>query len=345
MTKLVSELHLHSLKWLIGSVYLSMLLLISTGLPLLAEQSNITNNNNNNLENTNLINNALDNNVQLNVSNRSGAFGSVGSSGGAGVPGGGIGTVVSGAPAHYAMAQPFNAPWNFTSPNTLFHCSKLINDSSMFSKCRLINVDTPLRTRFKDKFLGVFDDRRFVASGLGGARLAPHIGPAVVACSPITPINPCCSQFLGSGYVSMEEYATNEEALVGLSQIAAKNGANLVGNINCGFGDGVRSSGLGLGASVGYNHSIDNDNAIGTTLGATWNTALSKRTAQPFCTGDFYLASLQACNACAANTGTIAGQRAMYMHKPIAYRRYLPPAPPRPMPPPAKRRAAVRGLW
>ncbi len=263
------------------------------------------------------------NQVQVNTYNRPGFVGG----GGAGA----ITNTVIGSPSAFANTHLFNAPWNFTPPQLLFHASKTINDGSIFNCCRIVNVGANLRRGIKDRLFGIYDEREFIASG------APAGGPvfgSVIACGLNTNLTAGCVNFVGTGYVFMEEYASTEAALVALSRMAARNGANIVGNINCAFAETIRSYSTSLGASFGFSDGVGQTGSVGTSLGANWATSRVKRPVQPHCTGDFYVGSANGCYA--------MGMNQTYFPQPIPYRRYLPPPQYQAGPPVAQ---PVRGLW
>ena len=230
--------------------------------------------------------------------------------------GGGSNTVI-GSPSAFANTHLFNAPWNFTAPNILFHCSKTINDNSAFSACRIINIGANLRHGIKDRLFGIYDEREFIASGqpAGGS----FGGGAVIACGLNTSLPAGCVNYIGTGYVFMEEYGTSEAALVALSRMAAKNGGNIVGNVNCGFAETIRSYSTSLGAAAGFSDGVGQSGAVSSSIGANWGTSRVKRPAQPHCSADFYTGNPSACASVMASNQT-------YFPQPVAYRRYLPPA-------------------
>jgi hypothetical protein len=247
-----------------------------------------------------------------------------------GAPVGGVTNTVIGSPSAFANTHLFNAPWNFTPPQILFHSSKTINDGSIFNCCRIINVGAQLRRGIKDRLFGIYDEREFIASG-SPAR-GPFVG-SVIACGLNTQLSSGCVTYIGTGYVFMEEYATSEAALVSLSRMAARNGANIVGNVNCAFAETIRSYSTSLGASFGFSDGVGKDGSIGGSAGASWGTSRVKRPVQPHCTGDFYVGSTSGCYA--------MGMNQTYFPQPIPYRRYLPP----PQYQPAAAYQPVRGLW
>ncbi|MDJ0625877.1 MAG: hypothetical protein QNJ31_05875 [Candidatus Caenarcaniphilales bacterium] len=290
---------------------------------------NVTNSPVSNTNNNNQIQlqNASQNLNQIQVNNKAGIIGPGTSGGGA------IATVV-GSPSAFANTHLFNGPWNFTPPNILFHCSKTINDGSPFSACRIVNVGAFLKRGIKDRLFGIYDEREFIASGApGGGAFA---GGAVIACGLNTKLPPGCVTYIGTGYVFMEEYATTEAALVSLSRMAARNGANIVGNVNCAFAETIRSYGTSLGAAFGFSEGVGDDGAVSGSLGANWGTSRVKRPVQPHCSGDFYIGSPSGCYA--------MGMNQTYFPQPIPYRRYLPPAPIAP-PQIPQYKQPVRGLW
>lgn len=232
-----------------------------------------------------------------------------------------IGTFIpSPAPSGFANSMLSNGAWNFIPPHVLFHPSKTIGGNSPFCKCRIIKASTRLRSTLKDKILGVFDERKFIASGVGYTRPAPAFAGAgittdsVIVCGLNTNLPNKCVNFIGSGSVFMENYATSEGALVGLAQMAAQNGANLVGNVNCAFSESIQSynGGLGLGGSI--TDSLGGSSTGIGTLGASWGTGITKRRAQPYCSADFFVVTLSGCT----------GSGTQHMPAPRMYRRYLP---------------------
>lgn len=253
---------------------------------------------------------------------------------------------VNSPPSAYAHTHLYNGVWNFIPPHILFDPSKVIGDGSVFCNCRLIKLSTTIRHSVKDKLFGVFDERAFVMSGIGNVKPMPASGPGIVSDSVIVcglnvRLPRGCVQFIGSGHVFMENYATTEGALVGLAQMAAVRGGNLVGNVNCAYAETVQSFGVGLGAGGGGSKEIEHGMFEGTSVsgsvGGSWSTGITKRPAQPFCTGDFYVATLDRCS----NNGVA------YMPAPRSYRRYLPSNTP-PISqtqylPPAQQ--PVRGYW
>ncbi len=247
-------------------------------------------------------------------------------------PGGGGSSTVIGSPSAFANTHLFNAPWNFTPPSILFHCSKTINDNSAFSACRIINIGAGLRRGIKDRLFGIYDEREFIASGGGGG--PGFSGGSVIACGLNTSLPAGCVHYIGTGYVFMEEYGTSEAALVALSRMAARNGGNIVGNVNCGFAETIRSYSTSLGAAVGFGNGIGQSGALSSSIGANWGTSRVKRPAQPHCSADFYSGNASGC-AMAMNMNQT------YFPQPVAYRRYLPPAQYQP----PMQGQAVRGLW
>ncbi len=275
---------------------------------------------------------------------------------------GGSNTVI-GSPSAFANTHLFNAPWNFTAPNILFDSSKTINDNSAFGTCRIINIGANLRHGIKDRLFGIYDEREFIASGqpAGGA----FGGGAVIACGLNTALPAGCVNYIGTGYVFMEEYGTSEAALVGLSRMAARNGGNIVRNVNCGFAETIRSYSTSLGAAAGFSDGVGQSGAVSSSIGANWGTSRVKRPAQPHCSADFYTGNPAACASVMASNQT-------YFPQPVAYRRYLPPAsiaqeaptkriilqvqappiappmiqiPPPPIQEPIVQGQSVRGLW
>lgn len=251
--------------------------------------------------------------------------------------GGGAAATVIGSPSAFANTHLFNGPWNFTPPNILFHCSKTINDGSVFSACRIINVGANLRRGIKDRLFGIYDEREFIASGAPAGGV--FAGGAIIACGLNTQLPSGCVTYIGTGYVFMEEYATTEAALVSLSRMAARNGANILGNVNCAFAETIRSYSTSLGAAFGFSDGVGKDGAISSSLGASWGTSRVKRPVQPHCSGDFYMGSASGCYA--------MGMNQSYFPQPIPYRRYLPPAqmPAQMNVQPPMYQQAVRGLW
>ena len=163
----------------------------------------------------------------------------------------------------------------------------------------------------------------------------------------------------------MEEYGTSEAALVGLSRMAARNGGNIVRNVNCGFAETIRSYSTSLGAAAGFSDGVGQSGAVSSSIGANWGTSRVKRPAQPHCSADFYTGNPAACASVMASNQT-------YFPQPVAYRRYLPPAsiaqeaptkriilqvqappiappmiqiPPPPIQEPIVQGQSVRGLW
>ena len=264
------------------------------------------------------------NQVQVNSYSRAGILQ------GAGVIGGS--NTVIGSPSAFAGTHLFNAPWNYTAPNLMFHCSKTINDGSVFSACRIVNVGAHLRRGIKDRLFGIFDEREFIASG--GPALGVFPGP-VIACGLNTSLPAGCVSYLGTGFVFMEEYATSEAALVALARMAARNGANVVGNVNCAFAETIRSYNTSLGAAFGFSNGVGDTGAISGTLGGSWSNSRVKRPVQPHCSGDFYVGNPGGCSNMAM------GMNQTFFPQPIPYRRYLPP--PQYAPVPASQ--PVRGLW
>ena len=277
-------------------------------------------------------------------------------------PGGGGSNTVIGSPSAFANTHLFNAPWNFTPPNILFHCSKTINDNSAFSACRIINIGATLRHGIKDRLFGIYDEREFIASGGGGGVFG---GGAVIACGLNTSLPAGCVHYIGTGYVFMEEYGTSEAALVALSRMAARNGGNIVGNVNCGFAETIRSYSTSLGAAAGFSNGVGQSGAVSSSIGANWGTSRVKRPAQPHCSADFYTGNASGC-------AMAMGMNQTYFPQPVAYRRYLPPAsiaqeaptkriilqvqappiappmiqiPPPPIQEPIVQGQSVRGLW
>jgi len=244
-------------------------------------------------------------------------------------------STVIGSPSAFANTHLFNAPWNFTPPQILFHASKTINDGSMFNCCRIINVAAGLRRGIKDRLFGIYDEREFIASSAMG-RPAAFAGP-VIACGLNTNLVGGCVNYIGTGYVFMEEYASTEAALVALSRMAARNGANIVGNVNCAFGETIRSYTTSLGASLGFSDGVGQDGSVGGSAGGSWGTSRVKRPVQPHCTGDFYTGNTN--GGCYAQA---MGQNQSYFPQPLPYRRYLPPAQPQYQPASYQ---PVRGLW
>jgi hypothetical protein len=236
-------------------------------------------------------------------------------------PGGGGSNTVIGSPSAFANTHLFNAPWNFTPPNILFHCSKTINDNSAFGACRIINIGAGLRRGIKDRLFGIYDEREFIASGSAGG--GAFKGGAVIACGLDTSLPSGCVNYIGTGYVFMEEYGTSEAALVALSRMAARNGGNIVGNVNCGFAETIRSYSTSLGAAVGFSDGIGQSGAASSSIGANWGTSRVKRPAQPHCSADFYSGNPSSCATFMASN-MVSNQT--YFPQPVTYRRYLPPA-------------------
>ena len=230
-------------------------------------------------------------------------------------------STVIGSPSAFSNTHLFNSPWNFTPPQILFHASKTINDGSMFNCCRIINIGASLRHGIKDRLFGIYDEREFIASGSIGGGTA--FTGSVITCGLNTQLQPGCVSFVGSGHVFLEEYGTSEAALVALSRMAARNGANIVGNVNCAYAETIRSYTTSLGASFGFSDGVGADGSLGGSLGANWGTSRVKRPVQPHCSGDFYIGNA---NRCSASAGGGANQS--YFPQPVAYRRYLPPSPP-----------------
>jgi hypothetical protein len=281
-------------------------------------------NNNNAIQQQNASQNL--NQIQISNSSRAGLIG-------AGISGGAANTVV-GSPSAFANTHLFNAPWNYTPPAILFHPSKTINDGSIFNCCRIVNIGAQVRRGIKDRLFGIYDEREFIASGAPGG--PPFAGP-VIACGLNTQLSAGCVNYVGTGYVFMEEYASTEAALVSLSAMAARNGANIVGNVNCAFAETIRTYSTSLGASFGFSDGVGQDGSVGTSAGASWGTSRVKRPVQPHCTGDFYVGNASGCYAMASN------QNQTYFPQPIPYRRYLPP--PQYVQQQAAYQQPVRGLW
>ncbi len=237
------------------------------------------------------------------------------------------------SPSAYSHTQLFHGPWNFTPPHILFHPTKTINDNSIYSRCRVVNVGAPLRARIKDYLFGIYDEKEYIASAISSASPSVPSG-AIIVCGLDTNLPPSCVSYLGTGYVFMEEYATTEAALVGLARIASKNSANLVGNLNCTYAETVRSYSTGIGASIGGSATDSESVAGGTSIGATWGTTRVKRPAQPHCSGDFYVGS----------PGCPVIAQANFVPPPIPYKRYL-PAPPAPTYAAPQQGQPVRGYW
>lgn len=281
-------------------------------------------NNNNQIQ----LQNASQNLNQININQNQRA----GVTGVAGANVGGSNTVI-GSPSAFANTHLSNAPWNFTPPGLLFHCSKTINDGSVFNACRIVNIGAQLRRGIKDRLFGIYDEREFIASGApaGGG----FAGGSIIACGLNTTLPAGCVTYIGTGYVFMEEYASTEAALVSLSRMAARNGANIVGNINCAFAETIRSYNTSLGAAFGFSNGVGQDASVGGSLGASWGTSRVKRPVQPHCSGDFYVGNASGCYA--------LGMNQSYFPTPIPYRRYLPP-PQYQQPMPAYGQP-VRGLW
>jgi len=281
-------------------------------------------NNNNQIQLQNASQNQ--NQIQVNQYQRAGVTGVAGAN-----VGGGGGHTVIGSPSAFANTHLSNAPWNFTPPGLLFHCSKTINDGSVFSACRIVNVGARLKRGIKDRLFGVYDEREFIASGAGGG--GAFGGGSVIACGLNTSFPNGCVSYVGTGYVFMEEYASTEAALVALAQMAAKNGANVLGNVNCAFAETIRSYSTSLGAAFGFSNGVGDDGSLGGSLGANWGNSRVKRPVQPHCSGDFYIGSASGCYA--------LGMNQTFFPHPIPYRRYLPP-PQYQMPAYGQ---PVRGLW
>ncbi len=263
-------------------------------------------------------------------------------------------------PSAYITNINHNNAWNYVAPNILFDNSKVIGGNTIFSNCRLVNVNAGIRHSVKDIFFGVFDERTYVMSGVnnifnngGGCCCGAGCRNKCSSCSTKINISSmlCCGQgitqipngigiFIGSGHVFMENYSTSEAALVALAQMGSKRGANLVGNIYCGFSEAVQSFGLGVGAGGGYSDKIGNNEFVSGSIGASWGTGITKRPVQPFCTGDFFLTTANALTSAASNN--------IYAPQPRLYRRYLPSEGAQPMSmmryaPPSQ--MPVRGLW
>ncbi|MDX1918996.1 MAG: hypothetical protein SFT81_07670 [Candidatus Caenarcaniphilales bacterium] len=251
------------------------------------------------------------------------------------------GAIVTGSPSAYSHTHLFHGPWNFTPPDILFHPSKTIGDNSVFSCCRIINVGTPLRGNIKDFLFGIYDEREAITSRVGKVKKVKPTG-SVIVCGLNTNIPPGCASFIGTGYAYLEEYATTEAALVGLARMAARQGANIVGNVNCAYMETIRTYSTALGGTFGFTNPIDGKDAnstIGGAGAAAWGTSRVKRPAMPHCTGDFYLGNSNGCYY-AADT-----MNQTHFPQPVAYRRYLPPPPAPPPPPPPPANQPVRGLW
>ena len=250
---------------------------------------------------------------------------------------------VNAPPSAYSHTHLYNGYWNFIPPHILFHPTKVIGDSSMFCQCRLINVTTNIRHSFKDRFFGVFDERAYVLSGVGRVSGATFAGPTVasefmIVCGLNTQLPPGCVSFIGSGHIFMENYATTEGALVSLAQMGASKGANVIGNVTCAYAESVQSFGSGLGLGGSYTGPAE-DGVGALSLGGSWSTGITKRPSQPFCTGDFYVATLEGC---------FQGNGLAHAPAPRPYRRYLPA---NNLPPVSQRQyipqseTPVRGLW
>jgi hypothetical protein len=249
--------------------------------------------------------------------------------------GGGAAASVIGSPSAFANTHLFNGPWNFTPPDLMFHCSKTINDGSPFSACRIINIGAGIRRGIKDRLFGIYDEREFIASGAPAGGI--FTGGAVIACGLNTSLSAGCVTFIGTGYVFMEEYGTSEAALVALSRMAARNGANIVGNVNCAFAETIRSYSTSLGAAFGFSDSLKGGSAVSSSVGANWGTSRVKRPVQPHCSGDFYIGNASGCHAMGM------GMNQTFFPQPIPYRRYLPPPQMNVQPPVYQQ--PVRGLW
>lgn len=224
-------------------------------------------------------------------------------------------------PSAYAGTGFYNSPWNFIPPNILFHPTKTINDGSCFAKCRLVKVNAPLKTSLRDKIFGVFDEEKFVSSGMGDTRGHMLMGggstvttDSIIVCGLNTELPAGCVKFVGSGTVNMDTYATTEGALVGLGRLAAKNGANLLGNVNCAYAETIKSDNWGVGLGGSITDALGGHSAGSGSIGAQYGSAVTKRPAQPYCAGDFYIATLQACQQ----------PEPVYAPQPRQYRRYLP---------------------
>jgi len=255
---------------------------------------------------------------------------------------------VLGSPSAYANVHLFHSPWNFTPPNLLFHPTKTLNDNSPYHLCRMINTGVSVRDSFRDKVMGIYDEREHIS-----AMPAPGLLNKVKSKFSNNPNNPLnrkfnqvivcglnatlprgCVTFMGTAHVYNKDYASTEAALNGLAQLAAKKGANLVGHVNCAYAESIHGINMGAGASLGGVDS-DHDSAGSGSLGLSWGNSRVTRPAHPHCSGDLYLATM--CTPSSPGSGFM---------QPRPYRRYL-PVPPRPLatPPSARQRATVRGLW
>ncbi len=247
------------------------------------------------------------------------------------VPSGITSTIVS-SPNTYSSDAYYNSPWNFTPVELLFHKSKTINDSSAFSSCRLVNTTTRIRDSFKDVFLGVFDEKEYISTGVGKMPLFSKNENKinqVIVCSIQTEIPPQCVNYLGTGYVYMEDYVSTEAALLGVAQLASKKGANLVGNMRCLYQQNAQSFSTALGATTGALDMKKGD-ANSNTAGLGWGSSRAKKPVQPHCSGDFYIAT------------PCEGGDSNYYPKPRAYRRYLPSETKNQA---SNKNGSVRGYW
>ncbi|MBO1063026.1 MAG: hypothetical protein ACK481_07490 [Candidatus Melainabacteria bacterium] len=312
----------------IGFISLSLLTsLIPSSIADVVVGGSITNGTATDLSNVNQIGlqNASTNQNQINVQQRASIIGN-----GAG---GAVTNTVMGSPSAFASTHLHNGPWNFTPPQILFDASKTINDGSIFNCCRIVNVGAKLRKGIKDRLFGIYDEREYIAAGVGGG-MAAYTG-GIVACGINTQLPSACVTYIGSGHVFMEEYASTEAALVSLSRMAAKNGANVVGNVNCAFAETVRSYSTGVGGAIGGADASGENGSVSGSLGANWATSRVKRPVQTHCSGDFYMGNASNCYA--------LGMNQTYFPQPRPYKRYLPPPPN--FAPPASYQEPVRGLW
>ena len=257
----------------------------------------------------------------------SGAESSVSSAAGnasAAVPTAGAPNSILGSPSAFTNTHLSHTPWNFTAPNLLFHPSKTINDGSCFSQCRLVNIAANLKRSIKSKIFGIFDEREFIASGVPTSGI-PIASGSVVACGVHSQLPVGCLQFVGTGYVLLEEHSSTEAALVSLARMAGGHGANLVGNVNCGFTETIRgtSATASLGAST--NELKLDGQHVGLAAGLSAGRTVVERPSKPNCSADFFIAG--------ANRSCYGSQQAQimksgqtYMPMPLPQRRYLPPA-------------------
>jgi|GEM_PF-2090630 len=232
-----------------------------------------------------------------------------------------LGTSILGSPSAFANTHLSHTPWNFTSPNLLFHTSKTINDGSCFSHCRLVNIGANLKRSIKSKIFGIFDEREFVASGVPTSGI-PIASGSVIACGVHSRLPIGCLQFLGTGYVLLEEHSSTEAALVSLARMAGGHGANLVGNVHCGFTETIRGTSATGGLGISTNEiQIDGDH-IGLAAGLTMGRTVVERPSKPNCSADFFIAGAN--RSCYVSHAM--GSNQTYMPRPVPQRRYLPPA-------------------